>query len=91
MEVGLHEIFKVFVLENHKGKAKEVLWVSALFLFALSMSRFFLGFFCMETLCSHVLHLLYDLLASTIYSKKELQSFSFFVCGEVVRILFFKV
>jgi hypothetical protein len=24
MEVGLHEVFKVFVLENHKGKAMEV-------------------------------------------------------------------
>ncbi len=38
MEVAFHEVFKVFVLENHKGKAKEVLWVSALLLFPLSMS-----------------------------------------------------
>jgi hypothetical protein len=37
-----------------------------------------IGVFVMETLCSHVL-ICYDLLASTIYSKKELQSFSSFV------------
>jgi hypothetical protein len=50
---------------------------SALLLFALSMSSVW-KFFFMETLCSHVL-IYYDLLASTTYSKKEFQSFSFFV------------
>jgi hypothetical protein len=43
----------------------------------------------METLCSHVL-IYYDLLASSIYSKKELQSFSFLCVVKFVRILFFK-
>ncbi len=77
MEKGLHEVFKVFVLERTTKQRQRRCMGSALLLFALSMSSVW-KFFFMETLCSHVL-IYYDLLASTTYSKKEFQSFSFFV------------
>jgi len=72
MEEGLHEVFKALVWRTTKGGH---VWVVCIVVVCFVIVKR-IGVFVMETLCSHAL-IRYDLLASTIYSKKELQSFSF--------------